>query len=394
MKTIMHLKNLSFIAILLAVYSCSNSKGGQAGMAGQVREYQVAKVQPQSTTLFKDYPTTLQGVQTVEIRPRIAGYIEEILVDEGDFVKKGQILFRINANDVQAQVRSAAAQVKVAEAQVSTANINVEKTKPLVDKNIVSQFELQSVETNLTAAEAQLAQAQANLANAKASLDYTIITSPTNGIIGNFPYRVGSLVSSSITQPLTTVSRTDNMYAYFAINERDFITMIRNLQGASTTEKLKQLPAVDLVLSDNSIYEQQGKIETASGIVDQETGSVNIRAIFPNTSGMLRSGTSGLVRIPQQMDSVLIIPQDVTFELQGRHFVYTVNSDSKVQSTPIGVIVGNLKDSYIVTSGLKTDDQIVIEGIASLRNDTQIKPKLVELPSLAENSDSVNPAKN
>ena len=390
----MQIKNLSFIAILFAVYSCSNQSGGQAGMAGQVREYQVAEVQPQNTMLFKDYPTTLQGQQTVEIRPRVAGYIEQILVDEGDFVKKGQILFRLNANDIEAQVRSAEAQVKVAESQVSTAKINVEKTKPLVDKNIISQFELESVETNLKSAEATLAQAQANLANAKANLQYTLITSPTNGIIGNFPYRVGSLVSSSITEPLTTVSSTEHMYAYFAINEKDFLTMIRDLKGTTTKEKLEQLPQVDLVLSDNSIYDKQGKIETASGIVDQETGSVNIRANFPNPTDLLRSGTSGLVRIPQKMDSVLIIPQDVTFELQGKHFVYKVNSENKVQSTPIDVIVGNLKESYIVTGGLNTGDQIVVEGIASLRNDMQIKPKLVELKSLAENADAVNPAKN
>jgi len=394
MKTIMQFKNLSFIAILFAIYSCSNSTGDRTGMAGQIREYQVAKVRPQNTMLFADYPTTLQGEQTVEIRPRIAGYIEEIYVDEGDFVKKGQILFRLNANDIQAQVRSAEAQVKVAEAQVATVKINVEKTKPLVDKNIVSQFELESVETNLKSAEAQLAQAQANLANAKANLQYTLITSPTNGIIGNFPYRVGSLVSSSITQPLTTVSSTDNMYAYFSINEKDFLAMIRNLQGKTTKEKLKQLPDVDLILSDNSGYDQKGKIETASGIVDQETGSVNIRATFPNTNGLLRSGASGLVRIPREMDSVLIIPQQVTFELQGKHFVYKVTSENKVQSTSIDVIVGNLKDSYIVTSGLSTGDEIVIEGIASLRNEMQIKPKLTELGSLSENSASVNPAKN
>lgn len=394
MKTIMQLKNLSFIAILFAVYSCSSPSGGQAGMAGQVGEYQVAKVQPQSTMLFKDYPTTLQGTQTVEIRPRVAGYIEDILVDEGDFVKKGQILFRLNANDIQAQVRSAEAQVKVAESQVSTAKINVEKTKPLVEKNIISQFELESVETNLKAAEAQLAQAQANLANAKANLQYTLITSPTNGIIGNFPYRVGSLVSSSITQPLTTVSSTDHMYAYFAINEKDFLSMIRDLKGTSTKEKLEQLPAADLVLSDNSIYDQKGKIETASGIVDQETGSVNIRANFPNPTDLLRSGASGLVRIPQKMDNVLIIPQEFTFEIQGKHFVYKVDSENKVQSTPIDVIVGNLKESYIVTSGLNAGDEIVVEGIAALRNGMQIKPKLVELESLAENAASVNPAKN
>ncbi len=215
MNTSKQLSILSSLVVFAIVFSCSNKPQGNNDEANQIKEYEVQEVKPTDITLYQDFPTTLQGEQTVEIRPRIAGYIENILVDEGDHVKKGQILFRINANDIQAQVRSAEAQVKVADSQVATAKINVEKTRPLVEKDIISAFQLESVETNLQAAEAQLAQAQANLANAKANLDYTIITSPTNGIIGTFPYRVGSLVSSSIAQPLTTVSNTTSNAGLF-----------------------------------------------------------------------------------------------------------------------------------------------------------------------------------
>ena len=395
MKTIMQFRNLSFILLMIVAVSCSQSQGeGSAGMAGQAKEYQVVAVKPQSTTLYKDYPTTLQGQQTVEIRPKVAGYIDAILVDEGALVKKGQILFRLNSNDIQAQVRSAQAQVKAAEAQVSVAKINLGKTKPLVDKNIISKYDLESSEATLQAAEAQVAQAKANLENAKANLQYTIITSPADGFIGNFPYRVGSLVSSSIAQPLTTVSNTSNMYAYFSMNEKEFLTLTKSLEGKNMQEKLAKMPSVSLVLADNTTYESNGTIQTASGLVDQQTGAVNVRAIFPNTDGMLRSGGSGLVRIPQHMESVLIIPQKVTFELQGKHFVYVVGDENKVRSTPIDVMVGNLKDSYIVTSGLNSGDQIVIEGIASLRNDTPIKPKLTETQNLSENLASGNQAKN
>ncbi|RKD92896.1 membrane fusion protein (multidrug efflux system) [Mangrovibacterium diazotrophicum] len=382
----MQFKNLSFIAILLAVYSCSNSKGGQTGMAGQVREYNVVSLQPQDITLYKDYPTTLQGSQTVEIRPRVAGYIEEIMVDEGDLVKKGQVLFRLNANDLQAQVRSAEAQVKVAEAQVSTAKINVDKTQPLVDKNIISEFELESAKTALASAEAQLANANANVANAKANLGYTLITSPTNGIIGNFPYRVGSLVSSTITQPLTTVSNTANMYAYFSMNETEFLTMTQDLEGASTKQKLENLPAVDLVLPTSAIYANKGKVETASGIVDQTTGAINIRASFYNPEGVLRSGSSGAVRIPQHYTNAIIIPQKATVEIQNKHFAYTVNEENKVVNTLIEVVTGNLKDSYIVTSGLKAGDKVVLEGISSLRDGTEIKPKVETQQAIDSNS--------
>jgi membrane fusion protein (multidrug efflux system) len=335
--------------------------------------------------LYKDYPTTLQGQQTVEIRPKISGYIDEILVDEGAHVSKGQTLFRIFANDIQATVRSAEALIKVAEADVAAAKINLEKTQNLVEKDIISQFELASVETSVLGKEALLAQAKAMLANAKANLQYTVITSPTTGIIGNFPYRVGSLVSSNIEPPLTTVSNTSKMYAYFAMNEKEFLLLTNDLSGKTIQEKLNALPDVELVLADNSIYGFPGKIETASGLVDPQTGAVNIRATFVNADGTLRSGGSGLVRIPKHIDSVLIIPQKATYELQGKHFVYVLGNENKIKNTEIEVLIGNLKDSYVVLSGLNAGDKIVVEGIASLRNDMTINPDLVDGSNLSEN---------
>ena len=396
MRTMKPIRNLGIAMIAFAIISCGQKKqaGAPGGAAGQVKEYPVIAVSLQSTQLFKDYPTKLEGQQTVEIRSKVAGYIEQIMVDEGAFVRKGQVLFRLNANDIQATVRSAEAQVKVAEADVNTARINLEKTKPLVEKNIISKFDLESVESLLKAKEAQLAQAQANLENAKANLQYTRITSPADGIIGTFPYRVGSLVSSTSAEPLTTVSNTEKMFAYFALNEKEFLAMIKGLEGKNLQEKLAKLPDASLILADNSVYEKTGRIETASGLVDQATGSVNIRATFPNPEGLLRSGGSGSVRIPQFIDSAIIIPQKTTYELQGKYFVYLVGADNKVHNTEIQVISGNLKDSYVVTSGLKAGDQIVLQGIASLRNDTEIKPKLVEAGSLSENMPATNQVKN
>ncbi|MGD9931816.1 MAG: efflux RND transporter periplasmic adaptor subunit [Mangrovibacterium sp.] len=395
MKTMKQLQKLSLGLLIGVAAACTNQpQGGQPGMAGQVREYQVMAVKPQAITLTKDYPATLQGKQTVEIRPRVAGYIDEILVDEGAFVRKGQVLFRLNANDLQASVRSAEAQVKVAEAQVVASQINLDKTKPLVAKDIISQFELESAESNLKASQAQLAQAKANLENAKANLQYTVITSPTDGIIGNFPYRVGSLVSSAIAQPLTTVSNTSEMYAYFAMNEKEFLSLTKRLEGNSLQQKLATLPGVQLSLADNSLYGEAGVIETASGIVDQQTGSVNIRAAFPNPEGLLRSGGSGSVRIPQQIDAALVVPQQATFELQNKHFVYVVGAENKVRSTPIEVLSGNLKDIYVVTGGLQEGDQVVIEGIATLRNDMPVQPKLVEAGSTTTGPSAGNQVNN
>ena len=394
MNTTMKIGQLGIILMMAIAISCSNKpKAGQAGGAGAIKEYPVIAVKPQSTQLFKDYPTKLQGQQTVEIRSKITGYIEQILVDEGAFVKKGQVLFRLNANDVQAMVRSAEAQVKVAEADVVIAQVNVEKTRPLVEKNIISKFDLQSAESTEKAKEAQLAQARANLENANANLQYTRIISPAEGTIGNFPFKVGSLVSSSTADPLTTVSNTKNMYAYFSFNEKEFLSITKGLEGKNLQEKFTKLPAVSLITADNSVYDKTGRIETASGLVDPQTGAINVRASFPNSDGLLRSGGSGLVRIPQYVDSAIVIPQKTTYELQGKHFVYVVGEGNKVHNTEIEVLVGNLKDSYVVTSGLKAGDQVVLEGIAALRNDTEIKPKVVETGNLSENMPADNQVK-
>ena len=390
----MQLRSLGIVLMMVTAISCSNQpKAGQPGGANAVKEYPVIAVQSQSTQLYKDYPTKLQGQQTVEIRSKITGYIDQILVDEGAFVKKGQLLFRINANDVQAMVRSAEAQVKVAESEVYMAQVNVEKTKPLVEKNIISKFDLQSAESTQKSKEAQLAQARANLENANANLQYTRITSPAEGTIGNFPFKVGSLVSSSTADPLTTVSNTLNMYAYFSFNEKEFLSITKGLEGKNLQDKFTKLPAVSLIMADNSVYDKPGRIETASGLVDPQTGAINVRASFPNTEGLLRSGGSGLVRIPQYIDSAIIIPQKTTYELQGKHFVYLVGDSNKVHNTEIEVLIGNLKDSYVVTSGLKAGDQVVLEGIATLRNHTEIKPKVVEMGSLSENMPEDNKLK-
>ena len=387
MKTTKQMRNLGIIFIMAVVVSCSHSPGGTQQQAGsQLKTYKVIVLKPQSTTMYKDYPATLQGQQTVEIRPKIAGYIDEILVDEGAHVKKGQVLFRLFANDIQASVRSAEAQVKVAEADLASAKINLEKTRPLVTKDIISKYELESVQAAVQAKEAQLAQANAMLANARANLQYTLITSPATGIIGNFPYRVGSLVSSTIAQPLTTVSNTTNMYAYFAMNEKEFLAMTKELSGTTFQEKLNSLPDVLLVLADNSLYDLSGRIETASGLVDPQTGAINIRATFSNPQGTLRSGGSGLVRIPRHIGSAIIIPQKATYDLQGKHFVYVVESENKIKNTEIEVLVGNLKGSYVVTGGLIAGDKIVIEGIASLKNDQVINPEMVEITDLSENT--------
>lgn len=392
MKKTFNIKILGFAIILLFLVSCSSKQNKeQLGKAGK---YPVLAVKLESTQLFKDYSALLKGQQTVEIRPKMTGYIEKILVEEGAHVRKGQLLFRLNDNDLRATVRSCEALVKVAEADLNTAKITLKETAPLAEKNIVSKFNLESAESALKSKEAQLAQAKANLENAKASLQYSLITSPADGTIGTFPYRVGSLVSSTNTEPLTMVSNTEKMYAYFSLNEKDFLTLTQGLKGKNIQEKLAKLPAVSLVMADNSIYPKSGRIEIASGLVDQQSGAVTIRATFLNPNGILLSGGSGSVRIPQYINSAVIIPQKAAFQLQDKYFVYVVGQNNIVRDTEIKVLVGNLKDTYVVTDGLKAGDKIVLEGIASLRAGVKITPKLVEVGNLSENTSSVNQVKN
>jgi len=364
---------LSIFAASVIIVSCGkkDDKAAQAAAAGQVKEYKTLVIQPESATLNTDYPASIQGQQNIEIRPRVEGYIDKIFVDEGAVVKAGQPLFKISAPEYEQEVRTATASIKSAQAAVSSAKLAVNKVKPLVEKEIISKYELETAQYNYDSALATLAQANASLVNARTNLGYTTVTSPVDGVVGSIPFRLGSLVSSNNTEPLTTVSSIGNVYAYFAMNEKVLLSFS---EGSGTlAQKIKQLPQVSLLLSDGSIYGEKGKIETVNGLINTETGSVNIRARFPNPRGIIRSGSSATVRIPTQVKEGLIIPQSATFELQDKIFAVTVGKDGKTKNANITILENKAGNYYVVTSGLKAGDQIVLEGVASLKEGTEIK---------------------
>lgn len=361
-------------AVTAGIAACGSSNKQQGAPTGP-KAYKVMAVTTQKTILYNDYPATIQGQEVVEIRPKIDGYVEAIYVDEGATVRKGQLLFRINNPQYAQDLRTAEAGIKTAEANVSAAELTVNKTRPLVEKDIISKFDLESAELTLKAQQAALAQAQATLANARTNVGYTVITSPTNGIIGTLPNKVGSLVSGTSTNPLTTISSSGNMYAYFALNEKQLLEISRIYPGATLQQKLKQLPAVELLLSDGSLYDKKGRVETASGLISTETGSSNLRATFPNPIGILRSGASGNVRIPHAVDSALLVPQSATYDLQGKRFVYVVGKDSTVKNTAITVTPTSDGQSFVVGQGLNTGDRIVTQGIAELKDGGKIIPQ-------------------
>lgn len=383
MKTTIRLALLLSFGAVLASCGGKDDKAAQAAAAAAMpQQYPVFAVSAQATTLNSDYPATIQGIENVDIRPKVDGFIEKIFIDEGAVVKEGQLLFTINAPQYEQQVRTAAAAISSAEADVNAAQLQVNKTKPLVDKDIISKYELESAQLTLQSRRAALAQAKAALVNAKVNLGYTRITSPVNGVVGTLPFKAGSLVSGTSAQPLTTISNTAKVYAYFSLNEKQLLDFSSTYKGKTLAEQMRNIPPVTLVLADGSIYAQNGKIESINGQINTSTGSASLRATFPNASSQLKNGASALVRIPQHINNVILIPQKSTTDLQGKKFVYVLGDSAKVMNTPIEVMQVTKDKFYVVTKGLKAGDKVVLEGFQSLRDNTKIKPQELKADSI------------
>jgi membrane fusion protein (multidrug efflux system) len=377
------LSGILFMAGSCLFISCGNttkteaSKKNATPVPSAPASFGVITIVPRPTVLYSDFPATIQGEQNVEIRPKIDGYMQHIYVDEGSVVKKGQLLFRISAPLYEQGVRTADANIKIAKADLNAAQMQVNQVAPLVEKDIISKYALQSAQYALQSKEAALAQANATLINARTNLSYATIYSPVDGVIGLIPFKIGSLVSSTTTQPLTTVSNIQNIYAYFSINEKQQLDFLTHAKGNTLQEKIRTLPAVTLVLSNGVTFDQQGRIETIGGLVNLATGSVSFRATFPNPAALIRSGSSAIVRIPQTIDTALLVPQSATYQVQGKLFIYVVAPDNTVHSTAIQVNANTSGHSYIVMQGLKRGDKIVVEGIGNLREGLAISPRQV-----------------
>ena len=372
-----------FVPVALVVSACGGG-GADEEKAGaqQAAAYPVIEIEARTTTIYSTYPATIEGQQNIEIRPKVEGFIERIFVDEGATVRKGQDLFLINAPQFEQEARSARAAVQIAQANVNSAQMEVNKVRPLVEKNIISKYQLESALFSLQSQEAQLAQAKATLANASTNVGYTRITSPVNGVIGTLPYKIGSLVSSNTPLPLTTVSNVSNIFAYFSINEKQVLEIAGNFGGPSTIDKLAAMPPVSLILANGTEYKHPGKIETTGGLINTATGSISVRATFPNPGNLIRSGSSGSVKIPITIDSAIVIPQKATYEIQGKKFAYIVAEDGSISSKAVAVMDNDDGKFYIVEDGLAKGDRVVIDGLATLRDGITIKPAPVNADSL------------
>ena len=359
-----------WVTCCAAVVSCKEAPAEQQQQMAQ--EYAVLTVSTADKEVSNVYSATIRGRQDIEIYAQVSGTISQLNVTEGQVVSQGQTLFIIDQVPYKAALKTAQANVEAAKASVATAKLTYDSKKELMDKNVVSSFDFQTAANNLLTAEAQLAQAEAQEVNAANNLSYTVVKSPSNGVVGVLPYRVGALVGPSSPQPLTTVSDNSEMYVYFSVPENQLLSLTR--EYGSMQSALAAMPKIKLQLNDGSIYSQEGTIESVSGVIDRSTGSVTLRAVFPNPGRLLHSGASGNVIIPDVREDCIVIPKSITFELQDKIYVYKV-VDGLAKSAMIQVAKNNDAQTYIVESGLTPGETLVAEGVGLMREGTPIKAK-------------------
>lgn len=368
MKKTFFILNLA-VCLALGLTSCKQKQ--QAGQAAAPRN--VLELKTEDCILTKPYSSILLANGSVEVRPRVSGYIFKQHVNEGDYVKAGQLLFTIDTVQVVAEINVAKANVEAAKAQVETAQLTFDTKSELFKKDIISANDLQMAQNSLASAKATLAQCQAALVNARRNLEFCNVTSPIDGLVGIIPYSPGNLVSSSSANPLTTITDVGTMRCYFSISEREALALSR-LYG-SPKEIAQSLPAVELDLVDGSRYPYKGHVVTVSGVPDGTTGAIRIRADFPNPDMMLKSGFSGNLLMPTVVEDAIVIPQQASFEIQSKRFVYVVSDSNTVHAASIKVMNLNDGNNFVVTSGLKPHQRIVTDGVTFLREGQTIAPK-------------------
>lgn len=365
------MRRFAYLALGIILFAGCSKK--QQGLPDADNSYAVETVNSSSADLNTTYPATIRGIQDVEIRPKIAGNITQIYVAEGQTVHRGQILFTIDSEQYVAAVRAAEAQIKVCQANIATQRLTVANQRLLHSKQIISDYAMKSAENQLQALQAQLASAQAQLSSARDNLKWCTVSSPADGVIGLLPYKVGTLVGPSMAEAFTTVSNIERVHIYFSMTEKQLLAMARTSNGG-VKAAIKNMPNVRLKLADGTIYDEYGTIDAVSGVINQSTGAVQMRATFSNSRHLLHSGGTGNILLPTIVSNTIKVPQAAVTEIQDKKFVYIVGAKNKVKSTEITVEEQNDGTYYYVTSGLKAGDRIVIEGVQNLKDDMEIKP--------------------
>lgn len=367
MRANLYLKLLS-ITMALTLGACGG-KPEQQGAAQQALPFPVVKVGTKEVTGHNSYPASIEGIVNSDIRAKVSGYIKEVLVDEGEKVTAGQPLFRL-------ETASLSQDAEAASATVNAAQVEVDRLGPLVQKGIISNVQLET-------AKAKLAQAKSTRNSITANIGYATVKSQVNGYVGAIPYRVGSLVSPADPMPLTTVSDISKVYVYFSMNEKDYLDFLQDAEGKTLQEKLDKMPEVSLELANGSVYKEKGKIQTVTGQVNQNTGTVSFRAIFENPNLMVTNGNSGKILIPSIYSDLPVIPQEATYERQGQILVYHVKEGNTVTADVIE-IKDQIDNLYVVASGVEVGDVIVAKGVGKLAPNMTIAPQEVSYDSVVK----------
>lgn len=375
---------VNFATVLLCtavLFSSCGSSGSEAemGAAEQMAPVETDFIQLSSGDGQSEvsYPGSIEGTVNVDIKPQVSGYLQAVLVKEGQYVNKGQALFKIRPEVFNTQVSSSRAALKAAMANRESALVEVEKIRPLVSGKVVTEIQLKSAEAALESATAQVEQARAAVLSSEINADFAVITAPVSGYIGRIPSRVGNLVSPSDSSPLTTLSEINDVFVYFSMSEGDFITYSANGKADDGNTQ------VDLQLANGSFYNKKGRIESASGNIDRATGSILMKAIFPNPDKVLRSGGTAKVVINSAVTGVMKIPKVAVKDIQDLFFVYKLGDSTNVEMVPIE-IEGGTHDTYFVKSGVKPGDKIAINRLDLLQMGTPILPKVVSLDTLTK----------
>jgi membrane fusion protein (multidrug efflux system) len=363
----MRLILLLFPVLLLT--SCGKDKATKNNLSDGVTPFEVVAIPTKDITAFTTYPTSIEGIVNSEVRAKISGYITDVLVDEGQQVRKGEVLFKLETESLS---QDAAA----ARANVNAAQVEVDKLKPLVEKDIISTVQLET-------AKAKLQQAKSTYNGIIANINYGAIKSPVDGFVGSIRFRRGALVSPTNQQPLTIVADISEVYAYFAMNEKDYLDFIQDTPGEAIAEKIGNLPKVNLILANGRLYDEEGTIETINSQVDEATGAITFRAKFDNPSRLLTNGNSAKIQIPKVFKDVLVVPKESTYERQGNTYVYKVMADSMAVATAI-TLLAEVDNLYLVESGLSAGDQIVATGVNKIRGDGKIGPNPISFDSVAK----------
>lgn len=380
MKTTAKAKLIVLISSIILLQNCTKAAEG-TNAAPPAPELPIYTVNTSPATIYQEFPTALEGKNNVEIRSQVDGYLDKIYVEEGAYVRAGQALFKIDSRAYGEQMNMANANLQVANANIQKAKVEVDRLEPLVSAKVVSEVQLRTAKANYAAAVAAASHARASVGGAKINVGFTTITAPVSGYIGRIPYKKGSLISRTDANPLTLLSDISEIYAYFSLSELDFIGFQKKYPGATLNEKLKNMPMVDLVIADNTTYPEKGKMSIVDGQFDKTTGAISVRAVFPNANGALRTGNTGRVRMPQLFANTLVIPQESTFEIQDKTYVYIVGKDKKVTSKPI-TISGKTDSYYFISEGLAAGEKIVYTGIGALKDGVTIQPKNISSDSL------------